>query len=625
MAIKNIPGFGPMNFPDEMSDAEIADAIDRDILPKINSKQKESPKIGAGMAALDAFNAGGSSIARGVLAPLYKHWGTQSDKDAFNKYQKEQEQNLAQAQQQHPDSAFAGELGGGIAGQGPLAAIPGIGEFGPLMKAITQAGLQSGASGFLSNQGGIGERLKSALSNAETGGGLGALFHGAGQVVNKARPSSWLRGTLPPEELAKNLEVAQGTNTGLGDIVGSPYLKKTLENRLPQIPLSGASQKAQQNAQLIAKHGEDLMQSLIEGHEPSDVGEHINTALKDKIGNLHKEKNANYRGVEKAAEEAGIKIPLSKIKGKAREALEGSGVEELVAADPKMKSDLTHITENKGRDEISLKEANIARSLLREKSAKAYENGDKHESGIYKDLVSKLDEEINGALDKSGNEDVKGQFGEAQKFYKEHIAPFENEDLRKFVNKGKDTDLLISHFIKGGKEDRGNLAKKLVEALPEDKKSLPLYGHLSKAYEEDGRLNPLKLRTLIKQLGTKQKEALFRDPKQRQEFENFARLAGLNTESFNTMFNPHNGQRVNDLVGWGALSGILGSGFAMGHLPGAAAAAGLAVGGGRTAQKLLTSPKVREKLVNKMLKPEDKESLFMGSLSAELSRMLGGK
>jgi hypothetical protein len=72
----------------------------------------------------------------------------------------------------------------------------------------------------------------------------------------------------------------------------------------------------------------------------------------------------------------------------------------------------------------------------------------------------------------------------------------------------------------------------------------------------------------------------------------------MNKEAQNLMFNPKTGQRNTDILVTGLLSALakIGSGNIA-----ALAAPAAAIGGGRLATKALTSERLRERLVRKML------------------------
>jgi hypothetical protein len=170
--------------------------------------------------------------------------------------------------------------------------------------------------------------------------------------------------------------------------------------------------------------------------------------------------------------------------------------------------------------------------------------------------------------------------------------------------------MILSHFLRGGANDRGTLLAKVTDKLSPEARNLPAYMHLSKALEE-GQLNPMKLRTLYKNLGKKQKETLIQDPVMRKQLDKYTKAIGMNTEAFSTMFNPKTGQRVSDLIP--AMGGMAGfkAGMSLGGLPGAliGGTAGMIFPGmaGKAAVNLMTSPAVRDSLVKAIIKAKSKK------------------
>ena len=93
---------------------------------------------------------------------------------------------------------------------------------------------------------------------------------------------------------------------------------------------------------------------------------------------------------------------------------------------------------------------------------------------------------------------------------------------------------------------------------------------------------------------------------------NFEKLAKLNPDAINVMFNPKTGQRA---ATW--LSGVLsgGAGFS-GGLPGLVASAGAQAGAAALFNKMMTSEAFRDKVIKNMTR---KEVLSLGeSLSNQL-------
>src|SRR6185312_13815525 len=114
---------------------------------------------------------------------------------------------------------------------------------------------------------GVPQAAYSAIQEPENPGKAAAIGLASGAiaptlegVVNALRPSSLLRGNLSPEQLAKNLDVTQGTETGLGRVIESPTLNRVYENVLPHVIGSGAEDTMQRTANDIIGKGNNLLE-----------------------------------------------------------------------------------------------------------------------------------------------------------------------------------------------------------------------------------------------------------------------------------------------------------------------------------------------------------------------------
>ena len=252
--------------------------------------------------------------------------------------------------------------------------------------------------------------------------------------------------------------------------------------------------------------------------------------------------------------------------------------------------------------ESSLKSANIFRGKLGEEANKSHIAGDKFEAGIYGKLKESLTSDIGQSIVDSGNADLKSSYDKAQQFYKDKIAPFEDKDIVKFTRKGGDPDTILQAFIKPSRfTDRSHLINKLVEKLPDGQKTLPIYGWLSNAVDESGRLNPSKFRTMWNKLGDEQKNILVPDEKMRNRLSDYSSLVSKNQKALYRMHNPPTGQQASDILPY-IISGMLHGGGAMaGHaLGGVPGAIGGALGAGLATRPMvsaLTSPALRKMLV----------------------------
>lgn len=491
------------------------------------------------------------------------------------------------------------DLGSMIETENPDPLLSGLGQYGIGAASLGSSIPRLIAGNAITNalQAEPNERIKAATEGVVNAGLPLAAGKVAGMGFNAVRPSNLLRGTLSPQELQANLEAAEGTNTGLGNVIGSPTLKRVQENILPQLPLSGAYTTMQKTANQLTQKGEGLMEKIGENLPAGDKTQILQDALKKAAKQASQEKDINYRKVNEIADESGLVVGREKFQSKAKEILHDiSQSPELEREFPKdLKSDLQAYAE--GTKGNSLKLSNIFKGKLNDKVNDLYIGGKKHESGLVKELKDALGEDIEDAIKTSKNPNLKQAYETAQKEYGSKYAPFENPDVTKFTREGGDPDLMLSHFLRTGVNDRGELIGRLTTKLPKNLQNLPLHMYLSRATEE-GQLNPVKLSTLYGKLGEKQRSALIPDKNLRKEIENYTRSIGMNKESFQTMANPKTGQRNLDAAI--AVMEVL-AGHDLAGMKGMLAALPLGAVAGRAANKLLTSEVIRKSLVKKMI------------------------
>jgi hypothetical protein len=169
----------------------------------------------------------------------------------------------------NPWASFAGDIFGGTAAYAPLMAIPGVGK-GAITRGIanpflrnmlvgaSQGLTQSAIEGLLQPTINDESRLGNAQIYGATGGLIGGGTSGLLSGMQELQPSRFLRGIEPIENVAKNAEMAQGTNTSLGGVLNHPGLQKFESNYVGGSPLSGYNESNLQVNQQIEKAAEDF-------------------------------------------------------------------------------------------------------------------------------------------------------------------------------------------------------------------------------------------------------------------------------------------------------------------------------------------------------------------------------
>lgn len=513
----------------------------------------------------------------------------------------------------------AENIGTQIAGEGTLAPMAGEGLAGAATylpfgeaagaKLIPQllAGAAHGAvTADPEQKNAFGYLPKGRAGSALTESLINAMTHGAAKTFESLRPSKMFRGELPPEELKANTQAAEGTTTGLGDIVQSPALKQTLENEISDMPFSNAKKTMQKTATQIQGKANDIAESLNLGKSSNFD---LQQGLKEAANEAKNEKNAKFNQVNEEADKLGVKVGrenFSKIAE--RELSEIKASPELQEELPKdFIASLERYASNKEGN--TLKRTDIFRGILGDKANEYFRAGKDKLAGVMSSLKEGLVADREAAIADSGHPTLKNMNDEAHKFYKENYAPFKNPDIQKFTRQGGDADLLLPHFLRKGQNDRSVLLSRLTERLKSgSNQDLPAQLYLSKAIE-DGKVNPKKLATLYDSLGENQREVLIPDQSLRKKLENYSKLVHLNSEPLDLMRNPKTGFRgvqstVHTLLGLGgyAAGGPLGIGGPLGAAAGLVAP-GLAM---RPVVKALTSPKIRESLVKSMIENKPK-------------------
>ncbi len=439
-----------------------------------------------------------------------------------------------------------------------------------------------------------------------------------GRGINNLRPRNALRGNLMPEELRNNLRITQDTETGLGDVIGSPFLKRMNENVLSKIPFSGANEAMQRNAGKIIDRGNMLMESLKGKGNVENVDKYLNDALKYSYESHLGEKNALYKQANQIAKDSGLQLELPTFAQEAKKYREAIEDTNILKYEPELQSLLRKVSgyespiktntktsnivdefgrpfEEKTTKFPSLEEANLLKGKLNQLSRQHGASSsptDRHLAGVFGKLARNLKGDIEGAIESSGNEPLKAAYKLAEENYGKKFSPFLDKEIYKFINGNADPETLINAFVKTGKSnDRAELINKLVSKLPMEDRNLLGYRYLQRAMDENNVLNPLKLKTLLSRnaLGPKQLEALFPNPVLRNALRDYVNLVDMNTKGLKLMQNPETGQMNMDILP--LLS------------KGPKSLAGKMLVAPMVAKKL-TSEKTRTKLVNKMAKVE---------------------
>lgn len=582
-----------------------------------------------------------------------------------------------------PNKSMGGEILRGAGEYAPYGAAGGTSLLGQALAggasgaALTKEG-ESNVFGLLPS-GKLGGAIESSLLNM--------LTHGALKGAEKLRPSKMFRGELSEKELARNLALTQGTETGLGDVIGSPFLKKRLENTLTSLPFSSANESLQRTGKEVTRRGENILNDLLGDHEPHTVPQKIADDLNELFKQREIEKTGHYTKFNDLSKQENLKLDLngfSKTAKKYEAALRDTN---LLQSEPEAASLLNRLTRyadpipveegrftaNRGKYEpynpkmestenintypnapiinpkietqealniknperskftplnasglvsektIPAKEALLLKGKLNALANQAASSSDANQRGLAKvfgSLASSLGKDIRGSVSETKNPKLINALNQAEENYKNNFSGFLDKEIYKYIGGEENPETIIRNFIKNTPNaDLASSITKLAKHISPQSKDLLAYGYLSRALDNEGNLNPAKLSTAIKKLGHNQLKALIPDPFMRKRLLDYSKFEGMNKEAQNLMFNPKTGQRLGD-AGITALIALLGH-MAGGNVPGIAAA-GATVLGGKVLTKALTSPSIRESLVNRMIENKPRFDTSVKKKSAEV-------
>jgi len=475
----------------------------------------------------------------------------------------------------------------GRAGSAITTALP---KFGPkIAEGISQAIPQAlyGST-----------QTKNPLEGAAEGAAGGFLGPYVAKFIESLRPSNLLRGSLTPEQLRRNLHITRGTETSLGRVLDNPSMMRLFENILPHVIGSGAEKSMLRNAENIR----NMMQFPT---APENFGETIRSALQHSAQEVQAQKTANFGRVNELAEQHGVTTPRNNMRTEAQRILAESGTDPHLSQlmDAGDRRFLESLADPEHIGDYSLRNTDILKGKMGEHAREAAANSQHPKVSIYNRLRNALARDSDEAIQNSSSSELRDAHTEAMNHYRNEVVPFEDPDIVKFTRKGGDPDLILSHFLKGGSNDRATLLNKMLTKLDPETINHVRSAYFSKAINDEGQFNPIKFRALYNKLSQNpnQFRALYPEPELRQSLKDFADLIHKNAESYGLMFNPKTGARNTEglIKGLSLKAGQIG-GAGIAHSLAWPLIAGATLGKGAT--KLLTSEKVRESLINKMIR-----------------------
>jgi len=384
---------------------------------------------------------------------------------------------------------------------------------------------------------------------------------------------------LSTEEILRNQEAAQGTATGLGNIIGSPTMKRAQENAITKIIFSGGNQSLQETGNQIINRGNSIVERFRNDIPHEDVTNQLGEALTS-VKNAHTQlKNDLYTRSNEVADKVGLKLRLPRFSEMASRHIDALESSNMLQFEPEARSLINRlrnyqnptrqtqrvgaIVDKAGNPLINetvetlprLQEANILAGKLNEMANKygaSLTISDRNAARVFGQLATALKTDIRTSVFNSGSKDLINSFRQAERNYANNYSTFLDKDIHKYTVKGEPPENILTTFLKtSNTADKADQLEKLMSKLNPSQQDMVRYSYFSRALEgaEDMRvINPNKLSTLWNKLGTRQKRVFMPSAAQRREMDNFSRLVGMNQKAVNMMWNPQTGQMNMDAI-----------------------------------------------------------------------------
>jgi hypothetical protein len=582
-----VPNMGVVEFPDNMSDADISAAIQRTL--KSPSKQGQN-NDSSGLSADQQMAWGrAKALGRGILegvtdlargADQLITGGPEKDYELQqkglapkgaepinpNQYQEEKRayEELPYIKE-HPFAAGLGEVVGQVGATIPASAasIPmraaqvakaAPGAISKVVNALTSNTARNIGSGALQGAG-IGalqydptgeERLNNILVGGLAGGGVTAAITGAGAAGRRL-----LRGKNTPEAIAQAEELAKlskemGVDLTVPELrgsVGGKYAESVIE-KMPGTGYIGFREK--QVEQL--KNAAENIANKAGADTTQNYGEIIQQGLNETLKKNKTQASNAFDKVQRIADAQGGKINFASTQNEAKAILE-----ELSALPEQFRDNqlIDYAAKFSQLDNLPFNVARELRSKIGDEVSKlkASANAGTAEAGQYRAatrLFNALENDMDTFANNAGGV-LKQAYQEARTLYKDKVVPFKKGQLAKVLKNDYDTDLLIGAFLKPGRE---NLASKLIQNSNNKGLEAARASILNDAMEKASQGEFFNAQTFAKEslrLG-KVNKVLFTDA-QRTGLEGYAKLAKAAERASKFAANPETGARLTGPIG----------------------------------------------------------------------------
>lgn len=443
-----------------------------------------------------------------------------------------------------------GEALGGIVGKVAPMASQGA-------KSILGQMIVGGAQGAAETSPGGNKTI-----NALIGTAAGAAPGIAGSLTEALRPTRLLRGTLSPDEIAKNVRAAGGSQTNIGKIVGDSVVSRTIENVASKLYGSGQPEAEASTRDYINNEAQGLMKDVLGTDDIEHHGENLKTQgenilddlkgqttssnvlqdIQDDVTNKYSSQVQKSKSLYDARNKESEQDPNFVMQAPSFEknapALKDSSLVNSVLSDTpelqqaynKLRGDVTtpgsfEQSYRPNREYPSLQEATLLKAKLNQSANSMRMSPDmtaRHQAGIISNLAKHVDSGIKLSIENSGNQKLQSLAQTADKNYSENLAPFLDKNIYSMIEMPSnrfDPDTILSKTVKTGEgKDMANTISNLTNILGKNDTKLA-YSYLAPSLDGNGNVNLDVLSKRWNKLGERQKETLINNNSKRKNID----------------------------------------------------------------------------------------------------------
>lgn len=434
------------------------------------------------------------------------------------------------------------------------------------------------------------------------GGGFGAAAGGTGAGAN------YLANAI---KSGLNSEVNQAADRlglqglPLGEATRSPLLKDLSQNRLPGIPGSGAANNYANLGSQLDQKAQDAISSIRPNTPVSQIPKNIQKAFRDTAQHESDVKDAMYQNHADYMRSIGANANVNDALSVA-DNLQATNPDAYNKINPIMSQLRGPIDAGTGfRDGADFGDASLAAGQLNQLTRKYAQSPDPFVRANAEDVTSVRDTLVKGMNDSTNatnDPNAKGLWQKAQNNYRDNYSQFLDPDVARYLARGSkanNPDLLISNFLKTGKNNQPTLLNKLLSKVPDNQKNDIGYYFLTNSLPRNEAGSPILNTTTVTKFNNSLQNY---DPQIRNQLipanvqQTLKDVHTVRDQIPDLLLNPPTGQKLNNAATWATIGGPAAGLAWMGHPGLAAGYVGSMLAGGRLAHMALTSPKLKNLL-----------------------------